>query len=424
MKKKLVDLAIIGAGPAGLAAALEARTAGVEDLLIIERDERIGGILNQCIHTGFGLRLYGEEMSGPEYIGRFIRECERLRVPVSLNTMVTELGGGRTLCAVGYEGKMVEIKTQAIILAMGCRERTRESILLPGTRPAGIFTAGTAQRLLNIEGVMPGKEIVIVGSGDIGLIMARRLTLEGAHVKAVVEIMPHPGGITRNIVQCLQDFDIPLHLRHIISEIRGRQRVTGVTAVEVNEEGNAIPGTEKDFVCDTVLVSAGLIPENELSRMAGIEIDPLTNGPVIDQEMRTSVQGIYACGDVAYVHNLVDWVTMEAQAAGRAAVAQVMGTEKPASKVVDVIPGEGVNNVAPQKLTLSDRPLTGGIAVRVKAIRRNVRAQVHDENGELLHSVKKRIVKPAEIFDIELEDLNLGGADKITISISDGESKR
>ncbi|MEW6354879.1 MAG: FAD-dependent oxidoreductase [Planctomycetota bacterium] len=424
MKKMSVDIAVIGAGPAGLAAALEARTAGVDDVLVIERDERIGGILNQCIHTGFGLHIFGEEMTGPEYIGRFIRETERLKIPVSLNTMVTELNGDRTFCAVGHEGKLAEIKAKAVILAMGCRERTREAILLPGARPAGIFTAGTAQRLLNIEGVMPGKEIVIVGSGDIGLIMARRLTLEGANVKAVVEIMPYPGGLTRNIVQCLQDFGIPLHLRHVVSEVRGRQRVTGVTAVEIDAQGTPVAGTEKDYVCDTLLISAGLIPENELSRMAGLAIDPLTKGPVIDQEMRTSVKGIFACGDVAYVHNLADWVTLEAQAAGRAAAAEVVGTGKPPSKVVEVLPGDGVNSVVPQRITLSDKPLAGGIAVRVKAIQRNVRAEVRDEGGKLLHSVKKRIVKPAEIFDIELQDLKLDGADKITISIGNGESKQ
>lgn len=424
MKKKKVDLAIIGAGPAGLAAAVEARTAGVEDVLVLERDERLGGILNQCIHTGFGLHLFGEELTGPEYVGRFVREAERLDVPIALNTMVIELSDDCTLCAVGYDKQMREVAAKAVVLAMGCRERTRQAIGLPGTRPAGVFTAGTAQRLLNIEGVMPGKEIVIVGSGDIGLIMARRLTLEGAHVKAVVEIMPHAGGLTRNVVQCLNDFGIPLHLRHVISDIRGRQRVSGVTAVEIDEKGEAVPGTEKDYVCDTLLISAGLIPENELSRMAGIQLDAGTKGPIIDQEMRTSVEGIYACGDVAYVHNLVDWVSLEAQAAGRAAAAHVLGTAETRHKTVKVRAGEGVNTVAPQHISLGNKPPKGGIAVRVKAIQRKVRAEVCDEAGTVLHSVKKRIVKPAEIFDIELTDLSLGGAEEITISIRNGGPKQ
>jgi len=424
MRKRNVDILVIGAGPAGLAAAIEARKAGVDDILVVERDEHLGGILQQCIHPGFGLHLFGEELTGPEYVDRFVTEFKALRIPVALDSMAIEFRRSREVFVVGPRLGQTRIVPKAVVLAMGCRERTRAAIGLDGTRPAGIFTAGTAQRLLNIEGVMPGKEIVIVGSGDVGLIMARRLTLEGARVKAVVEMMPYPGGITRNVVQCLDDFGIPLYLSHVVTEVGGRERVESVTAVEVDGRGRPVPGTRKEFACDTLLISAGLIPENELSRMAGVRLDPVTMGPVIDQRMATSIPGVFACGDVAYVHNLVDWVTIEARRAGRAAAEFVTGRSRRRDRAIPVCAGRGVRIVVPQRITLKNGAADGSLAIRPVEIVRGAVIRVRDQDGALLLQAKKRIVKPAEIFDINLDDADLSNAKEIRVTIGKERGRR
>lgn len=322
-KNLFYDIVIIGGGPAGLAAAIEARKNGIQKILLLERDRELGGILQQCIHNGFGLHIFKKELTGPEYADNFIVELQDLKIEYKLDTMVLSFDKFKTVMAVNSDEGLLKIKAKAIILAMGCRERTRGALNIPGTRPAGIFTAGTAQRLVNIEGLMVGKKIVILGSGDIGLIMARRLTLEGAKVEMVVEIMPHPGGLTRNIVQCLYDFDIPLLLSHTITNIYGKQRVNGVDIARVDENRKVIPGTQKHIECDTLLLSVGLIPENELSAGCGITLDSMTGGPVVDENMQTSIDGIFACGNAVHVHDLVDFVTQESRKAGKSAAKYV-----------------------------------------------------------------------------------------------------
>ena len=321
------ELVIIGGGPAGLSAANAAWEAGCRSICIVERDRELGGILNQCIHNGFGLHYFKEELTGPEYAGRFIDMVGQAGVDVRLDAMVLDITPDKHVHIVSSEGGYEDLEARAVILAMGCRERTRGAIAIPGTRPAGVFTAGAAQRYLNIEGYMVGKRVVILGSGDIGLIMARRMTLEGAKVLACVEVMPYSGGLTRNIVQCLDDFDIPLYLSHTVSDIQGKDRVERVVVSEVGPDRRPIPGTEMTFDCDTVLLSVGLIPENELSRGADIQMDPRTNGPVVYENMETSIPGVFACGNVLHVHDLVDFVTAEAARAGRAAAAYCAGKQ-------------------------------------------------------------------------------------------------
>lgn len=316
---KKIDLVVAGGGPAGMAAAIEARQCGVKDILILEREERLGGILHQCIHTGFGLQVFGEELTGPEYAWRYIDRVEELGINYMLDTAVLGMAGDKTVTALSRTGGYLELKAGAVILAMGCRERTRGALNIPGSRPAGIFTAGTAQKYVNMYGRLPGKKIVILGSGDIGLIMARRLTLEGAEVKMVCEILPRPGGLMRNIVQCLHDFDIPLLLKTTVVGIHGRERLEGVTIAEVDEGRNPLAHTERYVECDTLLLSVGLIPENELSREAGLAMDAATSGPVVDKCMSCSIPGIFACGNVVHVHDLVDNVTREAERTGRCA---------------------------------------------------------------------------------------------------------
>ena len=313
MKKiRKPDLAVIGAGPAGLAAALAARKAGLKDILLIDRDFELGGILQQCIHDGFGSMVFKEVLTGPQYAQRFIDEIAGTDIEIMLSTMVLDLRADRLITAVNSRDGMVEIQPKSLVLAMGCRERSRHQIMIPGFRPAGVITAGAAQRDINIDGIMPGRKLVILGSGDIGLIMARRFTLEGAQVEGVYELMDHPGGLTRNVVQCLNDFDIPLHLSHTVSFIHGRRRVSGVTVAAVDESLKTIPSTERFVPCDTLCLSVGLIPENELSKHAGVQLDPVTAGPFVDERMETSVEGVFACGNVVNVFDLVDYVTKSA----------------------------------------------------------------------------------------------------------------
>lgn len=317
------DIVIIGGGPAGLAAALSARHQGIERLLILERDKELGGILNQCIHNGFGLHTFKEELTGPEYAWRYIEQVLEQKIPYWLNTMVVDIAqedGWKIVTAMSREKGMSMLRARAVILAMGCRERPRGALNVPGFRPAGIYTAGTAQRLVNMEGYMPGKEIVILGSGDIGLIMARRMTLEGATVKVVAEIMPKSGGLTRNIVQCLEDYGIPLKLNHTVIDIKGKDHIEGVTLAQVDENKDPIPGTQEAYRCDTLLLSVGLIPENELTRGLGARMDEKTHGPVVDERLQTTVAGVFACGNVLHVHDLADHVSQEAAEAGKHAV--------------------------------------------------------------------------------------------------------
>jgi NADPH-dependent 2,4-dienoyl-CoA reductase/sulfur reductase-like enzyme len=349
------ELVVIGGGPAGMAAALSARQAGLRDILILDRDRELGGILNQCIHTGFGLHYFQEELTGPEYAGRFIEELGHTDIGVSLDTAVLAVAPGREVHAVSKKGGYRTLRGKAVVLAMGCRERTRGAIGIPGSRPAGILTAGAAQRYINIEGYMVGRRVLILGSGDVGLIMARRLTLEGAAVLACVELMPYSGGLNRNIVQCLNDFDIPLYLSHTITEIRGSRRVEGVVVSRVDDDGRPIPGTEKEFDCDTILLSVGLIPENELSGKAGVEIDPRTGGARVYENMETSVPGIFACGNVLHVHDLVDFVTTESLMAGRAAAAYVKRERAVRTgKTLELLNGDGVSYTVPQRINIEN----------------------------------------------------------------------
>lgn len=311
------DIVIIGGGPAGLAAAVAARDSGTESILILERDRELGGILNQCIHNGFGLHTFKEELTGPEYAARFEQQVYERNIEYKLNTMVMDISRDKVVTAMNREEGLFEIRAKAVILAMGCRERSRGALNIPGYRPAGIYSAGTAQRLVNMEGFMPGREVVILGSGDIGLIMARRMTFEGAKVKVVAELMPYSGGLKRNIVQCLDDYGIPLKLSHTVVDIRGKERLEGITLAQVDGRGKPIPGTEEDYSCDTLLLSVGLIPENELSNGMGVEMSRVTSGPVVNESLETSIEGVFACGNVLHVHDLVDFVSEEAAAAGR-----------------------------------------------------------------------------------------------------------
>ncbi|MBQ9513127.1 MAG: FAD-dependent oxidoreductase, partial [Lachnospiraceae bacterium] len=344
------DIVIIGGGPAGLAAAAAARKAGVDDILILERDGYLGGILNQCIHNGFGLHTFKEELTGPEYAARFEKEVEELQIPYRLNTMVIDINADKQVTFINQEDGLTSVQAGAVVLAMGCRERPRGALNIPGYRPAGIYTAGTAQRLMNIEGYKVGREVVILGSGDIGLIMARRMTLEGAKVKCVAELMPYSGGLKRNIVQCLDDYDIPLMLSHTVVDIEGKERVTGITIAEVDENRKPIPGTEVHYDCDTLLLSVGLLPENELSKEIGIELSPVTNGAVVNDRLETSVEGVFACGNVLHVHDLVDYVSEEASKAGENAAKYIQGAFKQDAAAVPVEVSGGVRYTVPQKI--------------------------------------------------------------------------
>ena len=397
---KQVQLAIIGGGPAGLAAAIAAREKGVEDILIIERDKELGGILNQCIHAGFGLHTFGQELTGPEYAGRFIDRVQQMHIPYLLRTMVLDLSEDRVLTVTGPETGLIQIRAQAVILAMGCRERPRGALNIPGYRPAGIYSAGTAQRLVNMEGFMPGKNVVILGSGDIGLIMARRMTLEGAKVHAVAEVLPYSGGLKRNIVQCQEDFDIPLYLSTTVVDIHGRERLEGVTLARVDENRRPIPGTEQHISCDTLLLSVGLLPENELSSAAGVRLSGVTGGPEVTDRLATSIPGVFACGNVLHVHDLVDFVSQEAQKAGENAALYLQGA-RAGSRSVRLEGKNGVRYTVPQSIDPENMDETVTVRFRVAQPYRDAALAAYAD-GVLLRRIPKRILTPGEMEQFPL----------------------
>ena len=399
---KMYDIVIIGGGPAGLAAAEGAKKAGVDKILILERDKELGGILNQCIHNGFGLHTFGEELTGPEYAARFIQRIEELNIEYRLDTMVEDIGKDKIITYRNRTEGVCQVKAAAVILAMGCRERPRGALTIPGFRPAGIYSAGTAQRLVNMEGVLPGREVVILGSGDIGLIMARRMTLEGAHVQVVAELMPYSGGLKRNIVQCLNDFDIPLKLSHTVTEIRGKERVEGVTLSQVDEKGQPIPKTEEYYPCDTLLLSVGLLPENELSRAAGIEVNRITSGPIVDDRFATNIEGIFACGNVLHVHDLVDYVSEEAKLAGEHAARYVKGKEQRSGAGCVIKAEEGVRYTVPSQITPEAMGEEVTVRFRVGKIYKNAFVNVYLDGQRVLHK-KRPVMAPGEMEKIILK---------------------
>lgn len=395
------DIVIVGGGPAGMAAAVAAKKAGTDKILILERDTRIGGILLQCIHNGFGLHHFGEELTGPEYAGRFSNEVEQLGIEYKTDTMVLNVSAEKKITAINAEDGLMLIDAKAVILCMGCRERTRGALVIPGTRPAGIFTAGSAQRFVNIDGYLPGKKVVILGSGDIGLIMARRMTLEGAEVKLVCEVMPFSSGLRRNIVQCVENFNIPLKFSTTVIKIHGKERVEGVTVAAVDKNRRPIPGTEEFIECDTLLLSVGLIPENEISTDCGVFIDSMTSGPSVNEKMQTSVEGIFACGNTVHVHDLVDFVTAESIRAGENASKYVQGKVISNGEKVTLKPGNRVRYTVPQHLDSTESDSNISIMFRPTDVYRNVSIVVYS-NNERIKSQRKKVVRPGEMQVVEL----------------------
>ena len=414
------EIVIVGGGPAGLAAAVAAKDAGCDDVLIIERDDRLGGILNQCIHNGFGLHTFKEELTGPEYAERYIDQVRERNIPVKVRTIVADISAEREITYVNSEEGAVTVKAGAVVLAMGCRERPRGALGIPGYRPAGIYTAGTAQRLMNIEGYMVGREAVILGSGDIGLIMARRMTLEGAKVKTVAELMPYSGGLKRNIVQCLDDYGIPLKLSHTVTKIHGKERVEGVTISRVGPDRKPISGTEEYYSCDTLLLSCGLLPENELSKQAGVALSGITGGPEVDDALETSIPGVFACGNVLHVHDLVDYVSEEASRAGKNAASFVRNGERPKEGAAIVGKG-GVRYTVPQRLNIGAMDDKVTIRFRVDDVYRD-RSLVLYVDGKEIRRMKRRVMAPGEMEELTLNRSALEayrGAEEITVALED-----
>ena len=397
-------IVIIGGGPAGLAAAVAAKKAGEPDILILERDSCLGGILNQCIHNGFGLHTFKEELTGPEYAARYIAMAKEEGIPYKLNTMVIDISKEKVVTAINRGEGLFQVKAGAVILAMGCRERPRGALNIPGYRPAGIYSAGTAQRLMNIEGYSVGREVVILGSGDIGLIMARRMTLEGAKVKVVAELMPYSGGLKRNIVQCLDDYGIPLKLSHTVVDIQGKKRVTGITLAKVGPDRKPIPGTEEHYSCDTLLLSVGLIPENELSRGMGIAMSPVTSGPEVSDRLETSAEGVFACGNVLHVHDLVDYVSEEAALAGANAAADVQKgkAERSVRRMVELRAENGVRYTVPQTLDVDNMRETVTVRFRVADVYKDRFIAVYYD-GVQVSKRRKKVLAPGEMEQVILK---------------------
>ncbi|NLC32665.1 MAG: FAD-dependent oxidoreductase [Clostridiales bacterium] len=421
IEKIPVDILIVGAGPAGLAAAISAREAGIQSIVVLEREDFQGGILQQCIHNGFGLHRFKIELTGPEYAQRDVDMAKELDLDIRTGVTVLEVSKKRLVTAISKEGGLQLFEAGAVILAMGCRERPRGALAIPGTRGAGIYSAGTAQRFVNLEGYMPGRRVVILGSGDIGLIMARRMTLQGAEVLACVELMPYSSGLNRNIVQCLQDYDIPLLLSHTVTDIQGRERVSSVTVSQVDENRKPIPGTEQVFECDTLLLSVGLIPENELSMGAGVEISPATSGAIVDNTLQTNIPGVFACGNVLHVHDLVDHVSEESSVAGRAAAAYVQGKAWEGTSI-PVTDGAGVRGTVPQRLNLPDAPIDFSISLMFRPVQvfRNHYLVVKADD-KVLSCRKSMILTPGEMASAAMSSQMLElcrGAKAVSMEIS------
>ncbi len=422
MNRLEYDLAIIGGGPAGLAAAQEAYDQGIEKIVIIERDFELGGILQQCIHNGFGIHYFDEELTGPEYADRFIKDVRKRGVDIKLDTMALEVTPDKKVYAINSEEGMLEIDAKAVILSMGCRERTREAIGIPGSRPAGVYSAGTAQRYINMDGYVPGEKVVILGSGDIGLIMARRMHLEGAEVEAVLEILPFSGGLTRNVVQCLDDFEIPLRLQETVVEIHGKERLEGVTVAKVDDNLKPIPDTEYYIECDTLLLSVGLIPENELSTEVGVELDSTTGGAIVDEGRETNIEGIFACGNVLHVHDVVDWVTEESMIAGKNAAHYIKGSLKKREEKINVKAGENVGYIVPHKIEkeVTDRKRVD-LYLRAKQPMHNVKINLNADDEKLFDRTERR-VEPGEMitFPVPEQMISDGKVSELEIEILKG----